>query len=90
MVPAGFSVSDVEFSAENSQLGAGAECAAVPEAFPGTGTPEQLSSSPRTRQPGAGSLGTLSIGEEYALRLDNGRRRASIRPIGRRSRKDSG
>jgi len=38
----GFSISGMEFSAENSQLGAGAECAAVPDAFSGTVTSEQL------------------------------------------------
>jgi hypothetical protein len=38
----GFSVSVMEFSAENSQLGAGLKCAAASGTFPGTVSPAQV------------------------------------------------
>ncbi len=53
----------MEFSAENSQLGAGLECVAAPEAFPGAVTPSNYGQGtvPRTRQSGTGSLETPSL-----------------------------
>ena len=61
----------MEFSAENSQWGAGVEFAAAPEAFPGTVTPEQL-------QPGQCAFGWARrvpvpwkrCEEEKSMRLD--------------------